>query len=56
MTKLEADFVVVVLRSVKILEFRFKENSFYLLGFLICSLRDNSRSCTPRAGKCLRLE
>lgn len=49
MTKLEADFIAIALRLVKILEFRFKGNYFYLTGFRICSLRDSSRAHTPRA-------
>lgn len=56
MTKLEADFLVIALRLVKILAFRFKGNYFYLTGFRICSLRDSSRSHTPRARDRLRRE
>lgn len=45
----EADFAVVALRLVKRLEFRLKRNSFSSVGFLICSVRDESGSQTPRA-------
>ena len=45
----EADFAVVAFRLVKSLEFRRKGNTFYLVGFLICSVGGKSGSQTPRA-------
>ena len=53
--KFKADFAAVALGLVKSLELRLKGDYFYSVGFLICSVRDESGSQTPRAKVCLRL-